>query len=393
MPLSKKTKLLLLKISKEEKRKRDTACRAKLVLSTARKTERFDYRSGLDFPKPHSVPFDFTQLPAKVCAFDIETSPTNLETPEKSTLAIAGVIVYLLKGERYRANPYRYFELSQLCDLERFLKGFDGIIIGHNLLNFDYRVLSGLMSLDGIVEKTCDTYKVLYDSDKQKRLHLNLNRLAQCNLGMSKSLEGKVISLLWRSGLRQEVIEYNKQDCQMTMKLWLHMIHHRVVQTEDRFLKIPTQLRISPTNWSTLTGQRLNVTFKSWKKHIERHGHAFKRKKKKAERVFKFDDGVSPETSQIFHRLHCSGCVHDFIFVTEPTRVFLANEEISCPYCGAPIRLSLRSTVMLCNYDQRLHFVQSHEMDRRSDATKNSLYEYPNAKSAQRWIESLRYWS
>jgi hypothetical protein len=125
-------------------------------------------------------------LPKRICILDIETEETKFKSPEKSKLAFVGIKVFTLHNGRYYPHKHEYYlpkQISlcfntenanvsvhkhkcyppnQISVLERFLKEFSGIIIGHNILQFDYRVLRSLISLEGVVEKTVDTLAFLY---------------------------------------------------------------------------------------------------------------------------------------------------------------------------------------------------------------------------------------
>lgn len=102
-------------------------------------------------------------LPKKVCVLDLETSKLIRGEPEKTPLAFVGTMVYELRDERYRHGPHRYFLLDELGEIEELLRGFEGMVLGHNILNFDYEVLKAHISLEGVREKTVDTLGFLYE--------------------------------------------------------------------------------------------------------------------------------------------------------------------------------------------------------------------------------------
>src|SRR5216117_1381933 len=161
-------------------------------------------------------------LPRQVCILDVETAKTSFVEPERSELAFAGCMTYTLRGGRYYQGAHTVYLPDKLRVLEDFLKQFEGPVVGHNILAFDYRVLRPHLDLEGIVEKTVDTLAFLYRKrgKAQGLTGLNLDVLASVNLGRSKTLRGSAISKLWRSGKRKKVIEYNRNDLQLTFGIW-----------------------------------------------------------------------------------------------------------------------------------------------------------------------------
>jgi hypothetical protein len=218
-----------------------------------------------------------TQLPAKICILDLETANTSFTTPEVSKLAFVGVRIYVLHGDRYHHCKHRCFFGHEMGALEIFLKEFEGLIIGHNIFNFDYRVLRPLISLEGVLEKTIDTLAFLYKKNGKRVSGLSLDGLAKANLGKSKTLKGKSVPKLWNQGKRKEVIEYNKNDCVLTQALWWHLLSKRFVRINyfDRndyrsFKKIRY---ISSSEILKLTGKKPMFDFKSWDWKIRKDGY------------------------------------------------------------------------------------------------------------------------
>src|SRR5262249_28777588 len=132
--------------------------------------------------------------------------------------------------------------LDDLAALITFLKGFKGIILGHNIFDFDYRVLhhecrlenigaslqhrtngsnrTPELNLLGIIEKSVDT---LWFAARKKRGRggLSLRVLVRGNLKKvaKGTIRGKIGSY-WRHGKRQRVRDYNKNDSCITFQLW-----------------------------------------------------------------------------------------------------------------------------------------------------------------------------
>lgn len=117
--------------------------------------------------------------------------------PEKNELAVVGIEVYVLRGNRYRSSGYTPYLKTDLAALESFLHDFSGIVIGHNILNFDYRVLRTAISLEDVIEKTVDTLWFLRQKDEEGWATLGLDSLAKTNFGRGKMLNSRKIPELW----------------------------------------------------------------------------------------------------------------------------------------------------------------------------------------------------
>jgi hypothetical protein len=178
-------------------------------------------------------------LPKRVCVVDLETSKL-IRRSETPPLAFVGTMIYDLRCGSYHPGPHRCFFPDDLGELEQLLKDFEGIVLGHNILRFDYdAVLRSHISLDRAVEKTVDTLAFLYEKRSTEPPFsggtssslegLSLDYLAQKNLGRSKAISGRSIPKLWREGHREEVIAYNKEDLALTFSLWWWMVEGRTV--------------------------------------------------------------------------------------------------------------------------------------------------------------------
>lgn len=180
------------------------------------------------------------RLPKKVCSLDVETEMDDLDEGLPGMLLFAGAKVYSLRGGKYRPVSYRHFLPEQEKELERFLRGVRGIILGHNILDFDYRRL-GLFD-PKIWKKTVDT--LLFLRGMRDRLHfegsLSLKKLAEENLGERK-LSSRRIPHLWESGRREEALRYNENHCSLAFGLWWRMVRDRSVCVGGTEYPIPSE--------------------------------------------------------------------------------------------------------------------------------------------------------
>jgi hypothetical protein len=219
-----------------------------------------------------------SDLPASACVLDIETEEVDFFFPEEAEVAIVGTITYELKEGHYRAGPYRCFRTEDLPALQQMLDAFPGLIIGHNILGFDYRALRTRLNLEPFIQKTVDTLLLLFESlggniespegDKRILRGLDLDTLGKLNIGEGKTLKGKSIGQLWRQGREEEVVAYNNADCRITHRLWEHLVTEETVtvgsgRSSRRHPLTEGDLRI-------LRGLEPRFTFATWMEKLGR---------------------------------------------------------------------------------------------------------------------------
>ncbi len=218
------------------------------------------------------------ELPEKICVLDLETSKLIRGELGKLPLAFVGVMIYELHESSYNRGLHRCFLPDELDKLEQLLEDFSGMVLSHNILNFDYEVLKHHISLERVVKNTVDTLAFLYEKRSTEPMFsggtesslngLSLDNLAQRNLGRGKGMSGRSVPKLWREGHREEVIAYNKEDLILTFSLWQWMVEGRTVvlgeydefnpygrATEGDRMYEPWRIEIFPEDLPRLTGQ------------------------------------------------------------------------------------------------------------------------------------------
>ncbi len=227
------------------------------------------------------------KLPKNICILDIETAKTSFKYPEKCILAIAGIKIYKLKSGKYYSGKYQYFTTDNIKELEPILKDFPGIIIGHNIFGFDYRVLMNHIDLRSVIEKTIDVQMILYKKCGDLK-GLSLAGLCHFNLGKGKTIEGNQVSFLWGQGKYKKVIEYNHNDCKLTKSLWWHIVRKRKLKVvkvtinrhepkeEPSYNRM--RININKRELEEILGQRCKISYKEW---IQKNGKYIEIKKSK----------------------------------------------------------------------------------------------------------------
>ena len=114
-------------------------------------------------------------------------------------------------------NFFSYLE-SEASQLVAKLKTAD-LVVGFNVIKFDYGVLQPYADFD-LQEIT--TFDMLIDVQRLLGHRLSLDHLAQNTLNAKKSADG-LVSLGWyKEGKIDKIVEYCKQDVEITRDLFLY---------------------------------------------------------------------------------------------------------------------------------------------------------------------------
>jgi len=269
-----------------------------------------------------------TDFPLHICILDVEIEQGNVQNPEGCLLVLIGVETFVLRNGSYQSEKYTWYSRNDLTALEEFLHSFDGLIIGHNIFDFDYRTLRQWLSLDGVVEKTVDTLNFL--RHKTKKRGLSLDHLARANLGKKKTLDGESTPELWRQGKRDEVIDYNKNDCLLTMELWQHLVMKRngifrFYHKKKEGWSDEGTFDISDEDLEELIGKRPKYTYATWKKEIEKASFTLQYQEWQPD-----DTGLPLDISFRCH--YCKNSDQAFLFAQLVSTGDLI--KIECPGCG-----------------------------------------------------------
>jgi len=141
-------------------------------------------------------------------------------------LGISVAVVYVTAEDSYRV--YREAELAGLVDLLRNAP----LIVGFNIIDFDYRVLSRYTDFKLSMLPTCD---LLADIHRQLGFRLKLDDVALSTLNTPKSADGLQAIQWYREGKWNELIEYCKQDVKVTRDLFEFGRQQGFVYFNDKF--------------------------------------------------------------------------------------------------------------------------------------------------------------
>jgi len=167
-------------------------------------------------------------LDYRILFFDLETQRSADDVGgwrNKRLMRIAVATVYDSIDQKFTS-----FLEGETDQLMRKFKVAD-LIVGFNLLNFDYAVLQPYTKDD---LKNLKTFDILDDIKNRLGFRLSLNHLAEKTLGEKKSADG-FQSLQWfRDGRIDLVTEYCVKDVEITKNLFQFGINNRYLLYERR---------------------------------------------------------------------------------------------------------------------------------------------------------------
>ncbi len=213
----------------------------------------------------------------KVVALDIETSKTNFNNPQSSEVFLIGTKEYNVQG-RQKKKSYRWWHPKDIRNLTKYLERNCDLIIGHNILKFDYRVLSSIMDPAPLCAKTVDTLALCWwkknphikrfdvkrflswTATKKEIRHLGLDNLSSLNLGSGKSLTVNQLRYWIKRKSYKAIMKYNEIDCSLTIELWKYIKNKiKIKITEDRYIYF------SPKDESVIMGHSNNLRGDEWR--------------------------------------------------------------------------------------------------------------------------------
>ncbi len=161
--------------------------------------------------------------------FDLETQKSADEVGgwnrKRDMLMSVGVTYATGDGQ------YRIFTEAQVNDLVQQLMRAD-LVVGFNILNFDYEVLMHYTPLDLHQVPTLDLMK---DLEAKLGHRLSLESLAVPTLGAPKVADGMAALRWWKEGKLMEIAEYCCYDVKITRQLHEYGKTHGEVFYLDRF--------------------------------------------------------------------------------------------------------------------------------------------------------------
>jgi len=164
----------------------------------------------------------------RILYFDLETQKSADDVGGWDKINKMGLAV----GVVWDSCEQEYFSYLEgaASELVKKLRTAD-LVVGFNVKKFDYGVLQPYADFD---LQEINTFDMLIDVNKKLGHRLSLNHLAENTLNAEKSADG-LVSLQWfKEGKIDKIIEYCKQDVEITRDLFLYGESHGYVKYSTR---------------------------------------------------------------------------------------------------------------------------------------------------------------
>jgi DEAD/DEAH box helicase domain-containing protein len=139
------------------------------------------------------------------------------------------------------AAAYHRYTEGRVQDLIEELRSAD-LVVGYNVLEFDYEVLSAY-SREPLQQ--LPTLDLMQDLSRRLGFRLSLEAIATATLGTGKSADGLQAVRWYRQGQINRVLDYCQKDVEVTKKVHEYGRQYRFVYYWDK----QYQRQMVPVNW------------------------------------------------------------------------------------------------------------------------------------------------
>lgn len=178
--------------------------------------------------------------PCETLVFDLETKYLSDDVggwDHIPSMGMSVAVTYCV--ERGEFTPYTEREVQDLIAALNAAR----LVIGYNIVRFDYEVLRGYSFVP--VREGRPTLDLMIPLHKTLGFRPKLEDLAAATLGIGKLGNGLDAVRWFREGNLEKLIEYCKQDVQVTYDLYKFGKEHGYVLLRDRY----KDSRRVPVNW------------------------------------------------------------------------------------------------------------------------------------------------
>ncbi|MDL2306812.1 DEAD/DEAH box helicase [Desulfovibrio sp. OttesenSCG-928-C06] len=152
---------------------------------------------------------------------DVETRHSAAEVGGWHKAARMGVSVAVLYDSR--SDTFTGYAQDEIPQLAQKL-GTAGLVVGFNLLRFDYTVLEP--HAPGFNFRALPTLDMLVKVHEQLSYRVSLDNLAGATLGTPKSADGLQALQWWKEQRLDKIYEYCRKDVEITRDLFLYGLEH-----------------------------------------------------------------------------------------------------------------------------------------------------------------------
>ena len=146
--------------------------------------------------------------------FDLETQKSFQEVGGRQNLRLLGISVAVTYNPA-TGEYHDYLENGVAALVEELLGA--SIVVGFNIISFDYEVLQGYTTER--LEKI-PTIDILSDVYQQLGFRIGLDALVNATLGLKKSADGLQAIRWYRQGEIAKLLSYCRQDVDVTWRLY-----------------------------------------------------------------------------------------------------------------------------------------------------------------------------
>jgi len=174
----------------------------------------------------------------RVVVFDLETQRSFEQVGGRTQMHKLGVSV----GVAYRYDTDEFVVVTEdtISELIELLQSAD-LVVGYNIIGFDYEVLRGYTDVE---IRSMPTFDLMYDLEERLGFRPKLESVAVPTLGVGKSADGLQALEWWRLGEIEKITEYCREDVRVTRDLYDFGKRNRCVMV-SRFGGKPRKVEVS----------------------------------------------------------------------------------------------------------------------------------------------------
>ncbi len=163
---------------------------------------------------------------------DVETRRSAKDVGGWDKAAQMGVSVAVLYDSV--DDSFTAYTQDELANMFKRLQQAE-LVIGFNIIRFDYTVLQPFADFD---LKQLPTLDMLLHVQKRLSHRLSLDSIATATLNVGKSADGMQALVWWREGKIEEITKYCQQDVDITKQVYLYGRANGYLMYADKFGKV-----------------------------------------------------------------------------------------------------------------------------------------------------------
>ena len=171
--------------------------------------------------------------------FDLETQRSAEEVGGWGKISKMGMSIGVTFSTA--RSDYRIYAEKHVSDLFTDLQRAD-LVVGFNILRFDYEVLHGYTPFD---LRQLPTLDIMVDLQDKLQHRLSLDAIATATFGLEKTAEGMQAIRWFKDGKLMEIAEYCCYDVKLTKLVHEYGLKQRQLHYHNRFQKKLTV----PVSW------------------------------------------------------------------------------------------------------------------------------------------------